>query len=70
MTKEEFLKIVELYKDITNKSNIEITDAMNNLTKTHFETKNTIIDLTYYLDSIEEMYNKIITEYNRRTKNE
>ncbi|MCF8340147.1 MAG: hypothetical protein K9I82_04150 [Chitinophagaceae bacterium] len=70
MTKEEFLKIVELYKDITNKSNIEITEAMNNLTKAHFETKNTIIDFTYYLDSIEEMYNKILTEYNRRTKNE
>jgi len=25
--------------------------------------------LTYYLDSVEEIYNKILEEYNSRTKN-
>ena len=42
---------------------------MNSLTKTHFDTKKTIIDLTYYLDNVEEMYNKILEEYNLRNKN-
>ena len=69
MTEEEFEKIVDLYLDSTSKSNVELTNAMNSLTKIHSETKQNIIDLTYYLDSIEEMYNKILNEYNLRIKN-
>ena len=69
MIKEEFEEIVGLYKDAKNRSNSELTNAMNSLTKTHFDTKKTIIDLTYYLDSVEEMYNKILEEYNSRNKN-
>ena len=69
MIKEEFEQIVELCKDAKNRSNSELTHAMNNLTKMHFDTKKTIIDLTYYLDSVEEMYNKILEEYNSRNKN-
>jgi predicted RND superfamily exporter protein len=69
MIKEEFEEIVGLYKDAKNRSNSELVNAMNSLTKTHFDTKKTIIDLTYYLDSVEEMYNKILEEYNSRNKN-
>ena len=69
MIKEEFEEIVGLYKDAKNRSNYELANAMNSLTKTHFDTKKTIIDLTYYLDSVEEMYNKILEEYNSRNKN-
>lgn len=69
MTKEEFEEVIELSKDVKNRSNVELTNAMNNLTKNHFDTKNTIIDLTYYLDNVEEMYNKILAEYNSRGNN-
>jgi hypothetical protein len=69
MIKEEFEEIVGLYKDAKNRSNSELANAMNSLTKTHFDTKKTIIDLTYYLDNVEEMYNKILEEYNSRNKN-
>lgn len=69
MTKDDFEKIVDIYLDAKDKSNVELANAMNELTRIHSETKQTIIDLTYYLDNIEEMYNKILAEYNSRIKN-
>jgi hypothetical protein len=42
---------------------------MNDLTKTFNDTKIKIIDLTHYLDNIEDMYHKILSEYNSRVKN-
>ena len=39
MIKEEFEEIVGLYKDAKNRSNSELANAMNSLTKTHFDTK-------------------------------
>jgi hypothetical protein len=40
---------------------------MDKLT-TDFElTKNNIINLTVYLDNVEELYNKILDEYQSRT---
>ena len=69
MTTEEFTKIVEICKELKSKSNVELTTAMNDLTKTFTDTKIKIIDLTHYLDNIEDMYNKILSEYNSRVKN-
>ena len=69
MTNEEFIKIVEICKELKGKSNIDLTNAMNDLTKTFNDTKIKIIDLTHYLDNIEDMYHKILPEYNSRVKN-
>lgn len=69
MTNEEFIKIVEICKELKGKSNVDLTNAMNDLTKTFNNTKIKIIDLTHYLDNIEEMYHKILSEYNSRVKN-
>ena len=69
MTNEEFIKILDLYKDSKTKSNGELTKAMDSLTQTYDEIKTKIIDLTHYLDNVENIYNKILSEYNSRVKN-
>ena len=67
MKKEEFDEILKDLGDIKNISNNKLIDDMDKLT-TDFElTKNNIINLTVYLDNVEELYNKILEEYQSRT---
>ena len=67
MKKEEFDEILKDLGDIKNVPNSKLIDDMDKLT-TDFElTKNNIINLTVYLDSVEELYNKILEEYQSRT---
>jgi hypothetical protein len=67
MKKEEFDEILKDLGDIKNISNSKLIDDMDKLT-TDFElTKNNIINLTVYLDNVEELYNKILEEYQSRT---
>lgn len=67
MKKEEFEEILKDLGDIKNVPNSKLIDNMDKLT-TDFElTKNNIINLTVYLDSVEELYNKILEEYQSRT---
>jgi hypothetical protein len=66
MKNEEFEKIVKDLGDLKNLSNNVLIENMDLLT-TDFElTKNNIINLTLYLDKVEEMYNKILGEYQNR----
>ena len=66
MKKEEFDEILKDLGDIKNIPNSKLIDSMDKLT-TDFElTKNNIINLTVYLDSVEELYNKILEEYQLR----
>jgi len=66
MKKEEFDEIIKDLGDIKNVPNSKLIDDMDKLT-TDFElTKNNIINLTVYLDSVEELYNKILKEYQSR----
>jgi hypothetical protein len=66
MKKEEFDEILKDLGDIKNVPNSKLIDDMDKLT-TDFElTKNNIINLTVYLDSVEELYNKILKEYQSR----
>jgi hypothetical protein len=66
MKKEEFDEIIKDLGDIKNVPNSKLIDDMDKLT-TDFElTKNNIINLTVYLDSVEELYNKILEEYQSR----
>ena len=67
MTKEEFEKIVQELGDLKSLPNNKLIEVMDTLT-TEFElTKNNIIGLTFYLDKIEEFYNKSLDEYQSRT---
>jgi hypothetical protein len=66
MTKEEFENIVKELGDLKNLPNTKLIEVMDKLT-TDFElTKNNIIGLTVYLDSVEELYNKTLEEYQSR----
>ena len=67
MVKEEFENIVKELGDLKNIPNTKLIEIMDKLT-TDFElTKNNIIGLTVYLDSVEELYNKTLKEYQSRT---
>jgi hypothetical protein len=66
MKSEEFEKIVKDLGDLKNLPNTVLIENMDLLT-TDFElTKNNIINLTLYLDKVEEMYNKMLGEYQNR----
>lgn len=67
MIKKEFENIVKELGDLKNLPNTKLIEIMDKLT-TDFElTKNNIIGLTVYLDSVEELYNKTLEEYQSRT---
>jgi hypothetical protein len=66
MTKEEFEKIVEEQSDLKNLSNSKLIEYMDKLTVDFELTKTNIINSTIYLDKVEGLYNKILTEYQSR----
>jgi len=68
MIKKEFTleDLQSIIKDIDSSSNKDLTEAMDFLNTDFSETKSMIIDLTNHLDNIEDLYNKILTEYENR----
>jgi len=67
MVKEEFENIVKELGDLKNIPNTKLIAIMDKLTTDFEVTKNNIIGLTVYLDSVEELYNKTLKEYQSRT---
>ena len=67
MVKEEFENIVKELGDLKNLPNTKLIEIMDKLTTDFDLTKNNIIGLTVYLDSVEELYNKTLEEYQSRT---
>jgi hypothetical protein len=67
MNKEEFENIVKDLGDSKNLPNSKLIEIMDKLTNDFDLTKNSIIGLTVYLDSVEELYNKTLKEYQSRT---
>jgi len=63
MTLEKFNEIIA---DIKNQSNDNLEKVMDFLNDDFQETKEMIINLTYHLDNIEELYNKILKEHESR----
>ena len=59
-------EVVEKLKDVENLSNKDLTDLMDHLQGDFTKPKQAIIDLTYHLDNVEILYNKINKEYERR----
>ena len=65
MEEEKIKNIIIDYKTRPNKDLIEVMDFLQ---KDFEETKKNIVKLTHHLDSSELIYNKILTEYKKRTK--
>lgn len=63
---EEFIYFDEFYSNIKDKNNIEITNALDLLSNEFNLVKNEVISLTHKLDGIEDMYGKLLKEYNLR----
>lgn len=67
METEKVLKLLEDYKNSSNKDLVELLDF---LYKDFYKTKDLIIKLTNHLDSTENSYNKVFEEYKKRLPNE
>ena len=61
-------KLLEIAKDVENKSNNDLITVANELYEEFEKTKQLIIDLTRHMDGIETLYNKVNKEIEKRTK--
>ena len=62
----EIEKFKSIINDIENKSNKDLTSAMDFINEDFIKTKNSIINLTHYLDNLEITYNRVLKEYQKR----
>ena len=68
MIKENFENIVKEQSNLKNLPNSKLIDFMEDLSSDFEITKQNIINLTIYLDTVEELYNNTLKEYQTRTK--
>jgi prefoldin subunit 5 len=61
-------KIKNVLLDFKNKSNKELTEAMDFLNEDFEKTKEYIVKMTYHLAGVERAYNKLLEEYQKRNK--
>lgn len=61
-------KIIEIVNDVKNKSNKDLFLAINELNDEFEKTKTLIVNLTRHLDTVEDLYNKINDEIEKRIK--
>jgi hypothetical protein len=61
-------KLLEITKDVKNKSNKDLFIVVNELYDEFENTKQLIIDLTRHLESVELIYNEVNDEIQNRTK--
>lgn len=61
-------KILEIANDVENKSNKDLTNTLIELKNEFDKTKELIISLTRHLDVVDELYNKVNNEMNKRIK--
>ena len=67
MTKEEISKkAMEVIDNPSESSNSELKLAMDVIQSDFTNLKEKLINITYHLDTLEETYNKWLTEYNKR----
>lgn len=66
MKKEEFENIVNLQNNLKEQPNSKLIEAMDILTTDFDLTKENIINLTMYLDKLEELYNNTLKEFQSR----
>jgi hypothetical protein len=68
MTQDEINNIILEIKEIKDLPNSKLVSIMDNLTIEFESVKETLIQTSFYLDKIEEIYNKVLKEYQNRTK--
>lgn len=68
MKKEEFDFISENENKVGDLTNSDLIKYMDLLSEDFEFTKSEIIKMTYYLDRVEELYNKCLDVYNTRIK--
>lgn len=61
-------KLIEIATDVENKSNKDLFVCVNELYGEYEKTKSLIIDLTRHLESVEELYNRVNKEVEKRIK--
>ncbi len=61
-------KIIEVVSDVKNKSNKDLFVVVNDLYDEFEKTKKAVIDLTRHMETVEEMYNKVNDEIEKRIK--
>jgi galactitol-specific phosphotransferase system IIB component len=61
-------KIIEIINDVENKSNKDLFITVNELYEEFEKTKQLIVDLTRHMESIEESYNRVNKEIEKRVK--
>jgi predicted ATP-grasp superfamily ATP-dependent carboligase len=66
MNNEEFEKILTDLSDVKNLPNNKLIEVMDKLATDFDMTKTNIINMTVYLDKIEELYDKTLAEYESR----
>jgi hypothetical protein len=65
---EDSEKTSRIIKDYKSSSNKNLIFAMDFIQKDFNFTKERIIELTNHLDKLEVLYNKLLSEYQSRTK--
>jgi len=68
MTQEELNNIIKLQSELKDLSNSKLIEIMESLTTEFDLTKENLIKLTFYLDTLENLYNKTFKEYETRVK--
>lgn len=66
MTKLELESIKSQIQNLKNLPNAALITFMDKLTSDFEVTKENLIQLTYHLDTVEELYNTILNEYKTR----
>lgn len=68
MNQEDLDIILEEVKDLQNIPNSKLVSLLDKLSNEFEETKSSLINLSYHLDNVESLYNKILNEYEKRGK--
>ena len=63
-------KLNTIITEIKSSDNQELVQAMDFLSEDFEETKQMIVNLSIHLDNVENLYNKILVEYNSRNNYE
>ncbi len=59
-------KVVEIIKSLKDSSNNDLKFALNILSKDFDDIKSKLINLTKDLDNVEKLYNRVLSEYDKR----
>lgn len=67
MTNEQFENIIKEQQNIKDLPNSKLIEFMDTLSKEFEESKKRIIEYSFHLDNVENIYNTILKEYQNRT---